>query len=323
MSRPLVTSAHRVPAAPRSGASRACMRCSAEPELHRDSSIRYVRGIARARRGRSRAQSRWQRAHDPDDDLHTLPGRSSRDIEISLRPGELITAVALPASRLAHARATSRCAIARRLRSRSLPRRSRSTSTAARSNARVALGGVATKPWREHGSEEALVGKPLALDAFDAPRRRDRRRHAARRQRVQGDLARREIARALDACRRCVVRAGTSEHRSIASTRTQGHGHRDVRGRYAGHARRACRDRDERDRRGLARRSTSTRHAAHLACSRCISHCNAPSSKSIAPVRAEERVLQLLQDDGSTTRISRSRSSWQIRWSTRKARRRW
>jgi xanthine dehydrogenase YagS FAD-binding subunit len=35
-------------------------------------------------------------------------------------------------------------------------------------DARVGLGGIATKPWRSHEAERALVGKPATVETFRA-----------------------------------------------------------------------------------------------------------------------------------------------------------
>lgn len=100
----------------------------------------------------------------PFTDLHTLPGEHP-DIETVLEPGELITSVDLPP--LAFAR-----------RSRYLKVRDRASyafaliSVAAALDvengtiraARVALGGVGTKPWRLPDTERALANQP-ATDA--------------------------------------------------------------------------------------------------------------------------------------------------------------
>ena len=105
-------------------------------------------------------------------DLHRLP-EDRPDVETVLEPGELITAVQLPASDLAahstyrKVRDRSSCAFAL-------------VSVAAAleldgdtiADARLALGGVAPKPWRAWRAEEALRGRPATeatfLEAADA-----------------------------------------------------------------------------------------------------------------------------------------------------------
>ena len=104
----------------------------------------------------------------PVTDLHLLPG-ATPDREHDLRPGELITEVTVPP----------------------LPRGTRSTYLKVRDRqsyefalcsaavaltvhggtvrqARIAVGGVGTKPWRLPAVERALVGRPLRPDAVAA-----------------------------------------------------------------------------------------------------------------------------------------------------------
>lgn len=92
-------------------------------------------------------------------DLHRLPGEHP-EIETQLRPGELITAVELPALPLAM-RSTYR-----KVRDRSSFAFALVSVAAALQvegdvvkQVRLALGGVAHKPWRAHKAEAALVGK--------------------------------------------------------------------------------------------------------------------------------------------------------------------
>ena len=99
-------------------------------------------------------------------DFHTLPG-DTPEIETELQPGELITAVDLPAADWAN-------------KSYYLKVRDRNSyafalvSVAAALNvqdnviqdARVAMGGVAHKPWRAMTAEEMLVGKPANEETF-------------------------------------------------------------------------------------------------------------------------------------------------------------
>ncbi|RJT29263.1 xanthine dehydrogenase family protein subunit M [Mesorhizobium waimense] len=103
----------------------------------------------------------------PVDDFFLLPG-STPDKEHAIRPGEMITAISIPASAAAR-------------RSTYLKVRDRQSYEFAAASAavgieleadgrtirdlRVALGGVATKPWRAWAVEEALRGKVLEEDA--------------------------------------------------------------------------------------------------------------------------------------------------------------
>jgi xanthine dehydrogenase YagS FAD-binding subunit len=105
-------------------------------------------------------------------DLHTLP-EDRPDIETVLEPGELITAVELPAPDL-----TARSAY-RKVRDRSSYAFALVSVAAALTcdgdaiaGARLALGGIAPKPWRAWRAEEALIGRPATeasfLEAADA-----------------------------------------------------------------------------------------------------------------------------------------------------------
>ena len=99
-------------------------------------------------------------------DFHTLPG-DTPEIETELQPGELITAVDLPANNWAnnsyYLKVRDRNSYAFAL-----------VSVAAALNvqdnviqdARVAMGGVAHKPWRATEAESMLVGKPANEDTF-------------------------------------------------------------------------------------------------------------------------------------------------------------
>jgi xanthine dehydrogenase YagS FAD-binding subunit len=99
-------------------------------------------------------------------DLHRLP-EDRPDVETVLEPGELITAVQLPPSNPA-ARSTYR-----KVRDRSSYAFALVSVAAALeldgdavAGVRLALGGVATKPWRAWRAEEALVGQPATEASF-------------------------------------------------------------------------------------------------------------------------------------------------------------
>ena len=66
-------------------------------------------------------------------------------------------------------------------------------------DARVALGGIATKPWRSHEAERALVGKPATRPTFVAAA------NAA----VAGAVAHRDNAFKVELAKRTLVRALT------------------------------------------------------------------------------------------------------------------
>ncbi|MFZ0088975.1 MAG: xanthine dehydrogenase family protein subunit M [Solirubrobacteraceae bacterium] len=99
-------------------------------------------------------------------DLHTLPG-DRPDVETMLEPGELITAVALPASALAahstYRKVRDRSSYAFALVSVAAALELHGDAVA---DVRVALGGVAPKPWRAWRAEEALRGRPATEPSF-------------------------------------------------------------------------------------------------------------------------------------------------------------
>jgi xanthine dehydrogenase YagS FAD-binding subunit len=102
----------------------------------------------------------------PLTELHRLPGERP-DIETLLEPGELITAIELPAMPFA-ANSTYR-----KVRDRSSYAFALVSVAAALevtggvvSNARIALGGVAHKPWRAARAEAALIGRPATEAGF-------------------------------------------------------------------------------------------------------------------------------------------------------------
>lgn len=97
----------------------------------------------------------------PLTELHRLPGERP-DVETELRPGELITAVELPAlpfaarstyrkvrDRASYAFASASAAVALDMRGGTVR------------EARIALGGVASRPWRARSAEAALAGRAL------------------------------------------------------------------------------------------------------------------------------------------------------------------
>jgi xanthine dehydrogenase YagS FAD-binding subunit len=99
-------------------------------------------------------------------DLHRLPGDTPH-VETGLEPGELITAVSVPrppvAARSAYRKVRERASYAFAL-----------VSVAALLEvedgvvrfARLALGGVAAKPWRVTEAEDALTGAPATRESF-------------------------------------------------------------------------------------------------------------------------------------------------------------
>ncbi len=105
-------------------------------------------------------------------DLHTLPA-DRPDIETVLEPGELVTAVELPppnpAERSTYRKVRDRASYAFALVSVAAAVELEGDAIVA---ARLALGGVAPKPWRAWSAEEALRGQPATeatlLEAADA-----------------------------------------------------------------------------------------------------------------------------------------------------------
>lgn len=104
----------------------------------------------------------------PIADFHRLPGDQPQ-VETSLMPGELVTSVLLPPTvqsrRSAYVKARDRAAFAFALASAAVVLDVESGTIR---RARVALGGVATKPWRCPETEHALVGQPAAPSTFAA-----------------------------------------------------------------------------------------------------------------------------------------------------------
>ena len=102
------------------------------------------------------------------DALHLLPGEHP-EVETALRPGELITAIALPSlafsGRSTYRKVRDRASYAFAL-----------VSVAAAlelqdgvvKDVRIAVGGVAHKPWRATEAEAALVGRPANAASFRA-----------------------------------------------------------------------------------------------------------------------------------------------------------
>jgi xanthine dehydrogenase YagS FAD-binding subunit len=102
-------------------------------------------------------------------DLHRLPG-DRPDIETELRPGELITAVELPplpfAARSTYRKVRDRASYAFALVSVAAALDLAPDGTVR--DVRLALGGVAPKPWRAAVAEAALRGGPATAQAFRA-----------------------------------------------------------------------------------------------------------------------------------------------------------
>jgi xanthine dehydrogenase YagS FAD-binding subunit len=135
----------------------------------------------------------------PIGELHTLPG-DHPEIETTLEPGELITHVELPPSPFAkHARyvkVRDRAAFAFALAAAAV---ALDVADGRIRGARIALGGVATKPWRCAEAEQALIGQSPGRTVFERAAQvalvdpKPRRDNA-----FKVDLARRTIVRALE-----------------------------------------------------------------------------------------------------------------------------
>jgi len=102
----------------------------------------------------------------PVEQLHTLPG-DHPEIESQLRPGELIVQVELPArpfaARSRYVKVRDRASFAFALASAAAALELDGETIR---QARLALGGVATKPWRAPEAEAALAGKRISRDVF-------------------------------------------------------------------------------------------------------------------------------------------------------------
>ncbi|HKW46722.1 MAG TPA: xanthine dehydrogenase family protein subunit M [Gemmatimonadaceae bacterium] len=104
----------------------------------------------------------------PLSDLHRLPGDHPEQ-ETTLEPGELITAIEIPplsyAPRSLYLKVRDRASFAFALASAAV---ALDVADGTVRDARVALGGVATKPWRSLEAEAALRGKPANMATYRA-----------------------------------------------------------------------------------------------------------------------------------------------------------
>ncbi len=97
-----------------------------------------------------------------------LPPDDTPHVETVLEPGEMITAVVLPPpppGRQRYRKVRDRASYAFALVSVAVVV---GTDRNRISSARVAFGGIATKPWRSITAETALVGKPATMDTYRA-----------------------------------------------------------------------------------------------------------------------------------------------------------
>ena len=134
----------------------------------------------------------------PFAELHRLPG-DRPEIDTVLRPGDLVTAIDLPARGFAehstYLKIRDRASYAFALVSVAAGLEMDGDTVR---DARLALGGVAHKPWRDPEAEAALIGKPATPDRFRAAARvllRDAKGHEHNSFKIE--LAERAIVRAL------------------------------------------------------------------------------------------------------------------------------
>ncbi len=131
--------------------------------------------------------------------FHLLPG-DHPEREHAIDPAELIVAVEIPplgfASRSTYLKVRDRASYAFALASAAVALDVRNGTI---QDARVALGGVATRPWRSHEAERALAGQPSAKAAY----------HAAADAAMAGAVARRDNAFKIELAKRVLVRALT------------------------------------------------------------------------------------------------------------------
>jgi xanthine dehydrogenase YagS FAD-binding subunit len=101
-------------------------------------------------------------------DLHTLPGQHP-ERETTLRPGDVITSIDVPgipfARRSMYLKVRDRASFAFALASAAV---ALDLNAGTIRDARVGLGGIATKPWRSREAERALIGKPATRPTFVA-----------------------------------------------------------------------------------------------------------------------------------------------------------
>ena len=134
----------------------------------------------------------------PVAELHRLPG-DHPEIETTLVPGELITAVEIPAlsfaARSLYLKVRDRASYAFALASAAV---ALDLENGTVRDARVALGGVGTKPWRSREAEDALRGRAAGVATYRAAAEAALARAVPRRDNAfKIELARRTLVRAL------------------------------------------------------------------------------------------------------------------------------
>lgn len=133
----------------------------------------------------------------PATELHRLPG-DHPEIETTLEQGELITAVDIPAlpfaKRSLYLKVRDRASFAFALASAAV---ALDIEQGTVREARIALGGVGTKPWRSREAEDALRGRGAGSDAY----------HAAADAALANAVPRKHNAFKIELARRTLVRA--------------------------------------------------------------------------------------------------------------------
>jgi xanthine dehydrogenase YagS FAD-binding subunit len=136
----------------------------------------------------------------PITDFHVVPG-THPERETVLRHGELITAVDIPAlaygQRSHYRKVRDRASYAFALASAAV---ALDVQGGIIRNSRIALGGIATKPWRSMDAERQLVGKRASAEAF----------RAAADVALSGAVPRSENAFKIELAKRTLVRALTT-----------------------------------------------------------------------------------------------------------------
>jgi len=135
----------------------------------------------------------------PVGEFHVLPG-AHPEVETVLARGELVTGVTIPATALstrsAYVKARDRASYAFALASAAAALHLEGSVIR---DARVALGGVGTKPWRSKEAEQALVGQPAKRDVFEqAAAAALKGAHTRRGNEFKVVLAQRVLVRALE-----------------------------------------------------------------------------------------------------------------------------
>ena len=135
----------------------------------------------------------------PATDFHLLPG-THPERETVLRPGEIITAIEVPAlpfaRRSLYLKVRDRASYAFALASAAV---AVDVANGRIRSARVALGGVGTKPWRSRAAERALVGKAPTAATF----------RVAANAALEGAVPRTDNAFKVELAKRTLVRALT------------------------------------------------------------------------------------------------------------------